>query len=71
MDEPCSALDPVAARKIEDLMSEPIRYATDVWSLARDNPNPALWADALLKDRRVVEAMRDGGGPVCVRPRER
>jgi hypothetical protein len=47
-------------------LSELICYCTDTWSMAQHNPDPSLWAGAFLKDRRIVERMREAGGPAFV-----
>jgi hypothetical protein len=34
-------------------LSDLIRFATDVWALARHDPDPAAWAAAFLEGRRA------------------
>jgi hypothetical protein len=45
-------------------LPELIRYSTDVSSMVRDNPDPAPWARAFVKGRRIVEKLREANGPL-------
>jgi hypothetical protein len=50
------------ARGVEFALCDLIAWATAAWPLAREDPDPARWADAFLRDAGAAADMTENGG---------